>query len=244
VTDDHLRVLAGDCTVVFEGEERREERGRVVTLVKPDGTVMVHGAAGYRPVAWLTRAAAVSCSRGDPPRVLAQDDGRSLRVRGHEATLSRHPVSRAGPTVGACPDCDGALVRAGGAVACLDCDREHGVPEDAAVRETTCPDCGLPTMAVERGVAVEVCVDRACDPLVEALRERVGGEWACPACSGDLELVQQGRLLAGCEHYPDCETAYTLPRGTRTGECDCGLPRFETAGGERCLDARCDAVEG
>jgi DNA topoisomerase-1 len=26
-----------------------------------------------------------------------------------------------------------------------------------------------------------------------------------------------------------------------TGECDCGLPRFETASGEQCLDTGCEA---
>lgn len=33
---DAIRVLAGECTITFDGNETREERGEVVTIVKPD----------------------------------------------------------------------------------------------------------------------------------------------------------------------------------------------------------------
>ena len=81
--------------------------------------------------------------------------------------------------------------------------------------------------------------DYDCGSLVEAVRDRFGREWDCPDCDGDLEILQRGGLLAGCEHYPDCETGFAIPQGTVVGECDCGLPRFETASGERCLDTGC-----
>ena len=50
-----IRVLAGDCTTTFEGDRTRTQRGRVVVVIKPDRTTLVHDADGYQPVAWLTR---------------------------------------------------------------------------------------------------------------------------------------------------------------------------------------------
>ncbi|MEF8883041.1 MAG: hypothetical protein V5A34_11025, partial [Halapricum sp.] len=54
-------------------------------------------------------------------------------------------------------------------------------------------------------------------------------------------VLRRGGLLAGCEHYPDCDTGFAFPAGTVVGECDCGLPLFETSTGQRCLDATCQA---
>lgn len=236
-----LRVLAGDCTVTYEDDEdRRRERGHVVTLVKPDNTVLVHDAGGYRPVAWLTRAAAVSCSRGEPPTVLAQEGGKRLQVEAHaEHGFARYPGSAAGPHVGDCPDCAGPLVRADGAVRCSDCDTADSVPGDAVVLDERC-DCGRPVMRVERGTAFEVCVDRACESLDAAVRERFDRAWDCPACGGDLRVLRRGGLIAGCEHYPDCDTGFGIPRGTVDTTCDCGLPTFDTPSGRRCLNTGCD----
>jgi len=236
-----LRILAGDCTVTYEdSDETRKERGKTVTICKPDNTVLVHDAGGYRPVAWLTRATAVSCSRGDPTMVLARDGDRRLRVEAHtEYGFARHPGSPAGPAVGACPDCAGPLVRADGAVRCPDCGTAHGIPGDAAVLEDRC-DCGHPRMRVDRGAAFEVCVDRSCESLDDAVRERFDREWDCPECGGDLRVLRRGGLIAGCEHYPDCDTGFGLPRGTVDGTCGCGLPVFDTPGGRRCLDTGCD----
>jgi DNA topoisomerase-1 len=277
---DGLRVLAGDCTVIEDGDERRERRGRVVVVVKPDDTVLVHDRTGYQPVAWLTRADAVvwggamngggATSGGDavdgadgpatvdrrdrPPgaprefALVARKDDHHLRVAVHEETaLSRYATSEAGRPAGACPDCGGALVRSGGTVACVDCPADYSIPGDADLRGDRCA-CGLPRMRVERGTAFDLCVDRDCESLDEAAIEAFDREWTCPACGGDLRVFRRGGLLAGCERYPDCDTTFAMPRGTVTGDCDCGLPVFDAPGGRRCLDAACEratvAAEG
>ncbi|PSP74955.1 DUF91 domain-containing protein [Halobacteriales archaeon QS_1_68_20] len=238
--DEPIRVLAGDCTVTYtDGDGRREERGHVATVVKPDNTVFVHDADGYQPVEWLTRADAVSCSRAEPETVLAQDGDRHLRVTVHAAHgFERFPASPAGAPVGPCPDCDGTLVRADGAIACLDCESRYGLPADAAVREESC-DCGLPLVAVERGDAFEVCVDRTCEPLDEAVKARFDREWNCPECGGDLRILRRTGLIAGCADYPDCTASFAVPRGVADGTCDCGLPAFQVDDGRRCLDPTC-----
>ncbi len=243
--DEPIRVLAGDCTVTYaDGDERREQRGHVTAVIKPDNTVMVHDADGYRPVEWLTRADAVSCSRADPETVLAQDGDRQLRVVAHAAHgFSRFPASPAGAPVGDCPDCGGPLVRADGAVACLYCEDRYGLPADATVLDEDC-DCGRPLMAVERGDAFEVCVDRACEPLEEAVKERFDREWDCPECNGELRILRQGGLIAGCERYPDCSASFSVPRGVVDGTCECGLPAVEADDGRRCLDPGCEVVGG
>jgi len=74
---DSIATLAGDCTVRFEGREDHEERGAVLLIEKPDGTVLVHDREGYRPVAWLTRADAVSWSPDGPTAGLGYDGRRS-----------------------------------------------------------------------------------------------------------------------------------------------------------------------
>lgn len=246
MTDDPLRVLAGDCTVTFETpEETRTERGHVTALVKPDNTVLVHDADGYRPVAWLTRADAVACSRADPPAIHAQSDDRRLRVTAHaEHGFASFPASPAGVPVGTCPDCAAALVRTGDGVACTGCRATHGLPADAVVTDGVCDDCGLPRMRVERGRAFELCVDRTCDALDDAVADAFDREWSCPDCGDDLRILRRGGLLAGCAAYPDCEVGYGLPQGTVVDDCGCGLPVFETPTGRRCLDAGCEAFAG
>ena len=239
--DDSLLVLAGDCTTTFErGTDATERRGAVVVVVKPDDTVLVHDANGYRPAAWLTRAERVQCSREDDGFVLvATSDDRRLAVASHtEFGFARYPATPTGTPVGTCPDCGGTLVHADGVV-CLGCDARYGLPRDATVVDETCT-CGLPKMRVERGAEFELCVDRACESLDEAVRERFDREWTCPNCGGDLRILRRGGLIAGCERYPDCETGFSIPVGVVAGECDCGLPRFETGDGTRCLDATCD----
>jgi len=62
----------------------------------------------------------------------------------------------------------------------------------------------------------------------------------CPDCGRDLRVREhRGRAFLGCDGYPDCETAFSVPAGVFAGECTCGLPRFETATGVRCLDGTC-----
>ncbi len=239
--DDAIRVLAGDCTVTYQGDQqRREERGEVVVLVKPDNTVLVHDVDGYQPVSWLTRADSVSFSREGGAVLRAAAGDQHLEVVAHaEYGYAHYPATAAGVPVGDCPDCTGVLVRAGGEVTCTGCRVRYGLPSGAKVTERTC-DCGLPTMRVERGAPFEVCIDRECESLDAAVRERFDREWDCPACGGDLRVLRRGGLLAGCERYPDCETGFAIPDGTVVEECGCGLPRFDVGGAVRCLDTGCE----
>ena len=235
------RVLAGDCTVIYDSpDRRREHRGLVTVLVKPDNTVLVHDADGYQPVAWLTRASSVSCRRDGEFTIDARDGDARLRVAAHvEDGYAAYPVTPAGIPVGSCPDCGGAFVRANGAVTCLECAARYGLPAGASIHEELC-ECGLPRMRVERGEPLDVCIDRDCDPLEHVVAERFDRAWECPECSSDLRILQRGGLLAGCDTYPECEPAFSIPAGTIVDECACGLPVFDVGSGRRCLDARCD----
>ena len=237
---DSIQLFAGDCTVSFENGDRTEHRGHCVVVVKPDDTVLVHDADGYQPVEWLTRAALVSHTTDDGLDLTARDGDSVLRVRSHHLHLSgSYPIADAGTPVGRCPDCDGALVRTTRAVSCLDCDRRHGLPADATCHGGRC-DCGLPRMRVERGAPLDLCVDRTCESLDEAVAERFDREWDCPDCGDDLRVLRKGNLLVGCDDYPDCDVGFAFPAGSVVGECACGLPLFETRGGRRCLDSTCD----
>jgi DNA topoisomerase-1 len=247
-----VRVLAGECTVIERTtDDRRERRGRVVVVVKPDDTVLVHDESGYQPVAWLTRADAVvwgqeaTGSERDGEFTLTARKGKQrLWVAAHdEEGIVSYPASAAGIPVGECPDCDQGLVRSSGEVSCLGCSATYGLPRDATVRGTDC-ECGLPRIRVERGTAFELCLDRNCSSspsLDEAVRSAFDREWSCPECGGDLRVIRRGGLMAGCEHYPDCETGFALPTGTVGTECGCGLPTFDTPTGRRCLDGSCEA---
>lgn len=239
-----MRIFAGDCTTTFEGSRDRTQRGHVVVVVKPDKTVLVHDADGYQPVAWLTRADSVTVEADDDGfGITAQAGDQLLRVVSHAATTRRDlPVTAAGVPVGTCPDCDGALVRTGGDVCCLGCSERYGLPAGASVLDRTCGDCGLPLLRVERGEVFEVCLDPRCESLADRVTERFDREWTCPDCGADLRLVRGagGHLVAGCDAYPDCETAFSLPAGVVVDECDCGLPVFETGAGRRCLDGTCE----
>jgi DNA topoisomerase-1 len=239
---DGTRVIAGECTTTFEGARRQEQRGDVVVVCKPDNTVLVHDADGYQPVAWLTRAEQVTIRDGI---LQARDGDQHLTVETHDQyDTATYPTSVAGAPVGDCPECPGTLVRADGGVRCLDCATRHGIPRDASVLETEpdC-DCGHPRFRVERGHEFEVCLDRACESLDERVKAAFDREWECPNCDGDLRILRRGGLIAGCEHYPDCDTGWGLPAGTVSDDCACGLPVFETANGTRCLDADC-SVDG
>lgn len=234
---DGTRVMAGDCTTVFDGPREREQRGDVLVVVKPDNTVLVHDAEGYQPVAWLTRADSVAIEDG---AVTARDGDEMLRVVTHdEHGNARYPASAAGVPVGDCLDCPGTLVRASGGVTCTECSVRYGLPSDATVTGSRCDDCGLPTLRAERGRAFEVCLDRDCESLDDRVTDAFDREWNCPDCDGDLRILRRGGLLVGCENYPDCDTGFSLPTGVAVGECDCGLPVFETSTGHRCLDATC-----
>ncbi|WP_089875583.1 endonuclease NucS domain-containing protein [Halogeometricum limi] len=242
-----IRVFAGDCTTTFEGSRARTQRGRVVVVVKPDRTVLVHDADGYQPVSWLTRPDSLTVETDSSGfGLVARTDEQVLRVRSHESSgWVEYPATEAGVPVGSHPRTGEPLVRTGGAVVGLDSDAEYRLPAGATVLDDACEDCGLPTIRAECGAVFELCVDRACESLDDAVRDRFDGEWTCPDCGSDLRIIRRGgRLLAGCSAYPDCETAFSIPAGVVVGECDCGLPVFETARGRRCLDGTCEAFVG
>ncbi|ELZ10111.1 DNA topoisomerase type IA zn finger domain-containing protein [Halovivax asiaticus JCM 14624] len=239
--EDTIRILAGDCTVMFDGTEREEYRGRVTTIVKPDNTVLVHDVDGYQPVAWLTRADSVSTERTGGFTLVAKKDVQTLRIATHDREgFTNYRASPAGTPVGTCPACDGTLVRADG-VRCVDCHERYAIPADAVVRDEYC-SCGLPRIRAERGLAFDICLDRTCESLDDAVRDAFDREWNCPDCSGDLRILRRGGLIAGCEHYPECETGFVVPSGVVDGTCDCGLPAFDTGSDQRCLDAACDRL--
>lgn len=244
---DHTRILAGDCTVRFEGTRDRIQRGQVVIVVKPDRTVLVHDADGYQPVAWLTRPDGVTIEHDTEGFSLrAHADSQELSVTSHStAGIEHFAVSEAGVPVGTCPTCEGPLVRTRGEIRCLDCAEEYGLPAGATVLDSSCDDCGLPQIRVKRGKTFDLCVDYACESLSTAVRDQFDGEWACPDCGSRLKVRSpDGRIFLGCEAYPDCETSFSFPSGVVTGDCECGLPRFRTASGERCLDTGCTEETG
>ena len=232
-----IRTIAGDLRVHFEGSRERTARGSVVVLIKPDNTVLVHDVDAYQPVAWLTRPESLSVTR-DPLWLLASDGEETLRVEAvGDTTVTEHDATEAGTPVGDCR-CGGQLIRAGSDVVCLDCGERFGLPAGASMTDSTC-GCGLPRFRVDRGDRFELCLDRECGSLLDAVRERFGREWDCPDCGEDLRVLRRGGLIAGCVRYPDCDTGFSIPEGRVVGSCDCGLPLFERPDGPRCLDADC-----
>ena len=236
---DAIRVIAGRCTVRHEADEHTETEGDVVAVVKPDNTVLVHDASGYRPAGWLTRADSVQLSMSDTEFDLRARTGEErLLVSGSDPAVAEFPVTTAGPAVGTCPACNGSMVRSAGEVTCLDCEATYALPRDATVTDSTCKRCGLPTISVTRGTDMEICLDRDCEPLDAAVRSEFDGEWSCPTCGTDLTIERTRTLGAQC---PDCETHFPIPNGTVDGTCECGLPWFDTGHGGRCLDPECPA---
>jgi DNA topoisomerase-1 len=234
---DTIRVIAGRCTVRHEADEHTETEGSVVILVKPDNTVLVHDAEGYRPAGWLTRADSVQLSMSEESVDLRATTGdERLLVSGTDPAVAEFPVTTAGPHVGTCPSCGESMVRSAGEVTCLGCHTSYALPRDATVTDSTCEHCGLPTISVTRGTDLEVCLDRECEPIDAAVESAFDGAWACPTCGTDLDIARNRTLGAQC---PDCETHYPIPNGTVDGTCACGLPWFETAHGGRCLDPEC-----
>jgi DNA topoisomerase-1 len=242
--DDTIRLFAGDCTVSYQGNAKTVQRGTVLTLVKPDNTVLVHDANGYQPAAWLTRADSVQLSGDGTVFTLTAHSGDTeLSVRSHQGEARTSvPTSPAGTEVGRCPDCGRVLVRSAGAIICTGCLSRWGLPRDATLTGETCSVCGLPEIAVERGAEFQVCIDQACDPLDRLVADRFDGAWACPDCSLPMTIERAGSLQAVC---PECGTGHTIPAGSTAGTCTCGLPSFETPRGNRCLDPGCggQAVE-
>lgn len=233
-----IRVYAGACTVTYTGATEMETVGRVLTIIKPDGTVLVHDESGYQPAAWLTRAASVNVTGTDPLELTATSGDQRLTVLGTaEGTLSSHRISPSGSAVGECPSCQARLLRAGSAIVCEDCLERWSLPSDATILEMTCPDCALPRMTVDRGATIQTCIDSSCQSLAAAVRKHVAGEWCCPECDRPFSVREEMGVVAGCAA---CGDWYPIPAGTDTGTCACGLPQFHTTRGVRCLDARCE----
>lgn len=238
-----IRTIAGDCLVRFDGQRERTVRGRVLIIIKPDDTILVHDVEGYQPVAWLTRPDTLTVEAdGDGVGITARAGDQILRVTCERDCIRRSfRASTAGVPVGECPACDGTLVRSGGDVICPDCTARYGLPAGATVLSETCPDCGLPTMRVERGETFEICIDYACESLADVVSQSLDRSIDCPDCGQALRVRSpDGRIFLGCDGYPDCETTFSFPAGRIVGECPCGLPVFETATGRRCLDGTCE----
>jgi DNA topoisomerase-1 len=234
---DAIRVIAGRCTVTHEADDRSAVEGDVVVVLKPDNTVLVHDADGYRPAGWLTRADSVQLSLSEGEFDLrARSDGETLQVTGADPAVAEFPATAAGTVVGTCPDCGDALVRSAGTVTCLGCRASYPLPRDATVGEADCETCGLPTIAVTRGTELSVCLDRDCEPIDRAVSAAFDGEWTCRTCGTPLSIERDRTLGAAC---PTCETHYPIPMGAVEGTCECGLPWFETDSGGRCLDPEC-----
>ncbi|MFB6250318.1 MAG: DUF91 domain-containing protein [Halobellus sp.] len=239
-----IRVFAGDCTTTFDGARTRTQRGRVAVVVKPDRTVLVHDADGYQPVMWLTRPDSLTVETDSSGfGLVARTDEQVLRVVSNkDSGWVEYPVTEAGVPVGSHPETGEPLVRASGTIRGLDSDVTFPLPAGATVLDDICEACGLPTIRAEAGEAFELCLDRSCASLDDAVRERFDREWDCPDCGDDLRIIRRGgRLLAGCDAYPDCETAFAIPVGVVVDDCACGLPVFETARGRRCLDGTCES---
>ena len=232
---DSAHVIAGRCTTVFEGTREQEQHGDMLVLIKPDGTVLVHDSDGYQPVAWLTRPDSVTVTSDT---VAARDGNQTLRVNVHEVrSHAQYPLGETGVPLGSCPDCEETLVRTNDAISCVSCESHHPIPSSATVLMESCGDCGLPQVRVERGCSFVLCP--SCDSLTERIRSAYDREWDCPDCEDSLRVLYRGRVLLGCNSYPDCEVAFSFPQGSHEGECACGLPLFETASGVRCLDSEC-----
>jgi hypothetical protein len=204
----------------------------VVVVIKPDRTTLVHDADGYQPAAWLTRPDSLTVEAdADAFGVTARTDEQRLRVVSHAvAGRATFPVSPAGVPVGHHPDTGGALVRTGGAVVDLGSDRRYPLVAGATVLEESCDDCGLPLMAVERGAAFEVCLDRDCDPLDDAVRDRFDRAWACPDCGSDLPSAVAAACSPAVTPTPTVRRPSRSRRAWSWGSGSEGRPRDSSAG--------------
>ena len=240
IAPDRFHIVAGDCRVETHGSADSTVRGQIITVVKPDNTILVHDIEGYKPVAWLTRAESVTVD-SETGVITAADGDDWLTVTIERSILDRElPGSSSGTPMSTCPDCNGQLIDTGDTVSCLGCRTDYRIPSDGTVQDSQC-ECGLPTMQVDRGESFDVCVDRSCEPLAEVVAERFSGQWDCPTCAdGTLRIIRRNNILAACDAYPDCETAFSIPIGRLDGYCGCGLPRFRHHDRVRCLDTGCE----
>jgi len=243
--DKTIRVFAGDCTTTFEGSDDQTQRGRVVVIIKPDRTVLVHDTDGYQPVAWLTRSDSITVeSDVGGFGITARAGEQVLRIIGHEVTgHAEYPVTEAGIPVGRHPKSGESLIQTGNMITVINSDIKYPLPKGATVQDECCESCGLPMIEATAGERFSICLDRECESLDDAVRERFDDEWTCPDCGAPMQIIRRsGRLLAGCSGYPACETAFAIPTGVVVDVCSCGLPIFETSRGQQCLDGTCELL--
>lgn len=164
-----FQVFAGECTTKFEGAVDQTRRGMLLVVVKPDNTVLVHDIVGYQPTAWLTRPEATTIDRGRGI-IEAQAGDQLLRIRFHAIESETDACgSLAGMPVGTTEQ-GGTIVRARETVIDLGTNEEYPLPRGATVLDERCKTCGLPLLAVDRGEQFQICLDPACESLVDAVR--------------------------------------------------------------------------
>jgi DNA topoisomerase-1 len=235
-TDDgetsSIRVFAGECTTEFAGGRERTRRGRVVVLIKPDRTVLVHDAAGYQPVAWLTRADSLSVetvplASGETPPAGetaggergdhrdADSDGigtvETTPTAGNQDTAPTPPAGGFG-LVARRGDETLRIVSHGPAA-------HHQFPATAAgVPVGACPDCGG-TLVRDGGLNCLGCAGEYSLPAGATVLEE-----QCSDCGLPTVRVERGAVVECCVD-PACEplSDRVAERVDRTYDCpDCG----------------------
>jgi len=208
---DAIRVLAGDCTVRYDGDTREEHRGLVTVVVKPDNTVLVHDADGYQPVAWLTRAEAVTCSRSGR----REDGGNGTNGGGAAAETITGTQSVAGEAGAAftvdASDGDQRLR--------VTAHTEDGYATYPATRAGhpvgTCPDCEGTLVRAGRSVRCIGCGDEYGLPTGASVREE-----RCTECGLPRLRVERGEPLDVCLD-PRCEPLVEVVRERFDRAWDC-----------------------
>lgn len=73
--DDHpIYLIAGECNVRYDGKTFVEQEGEKLLIIKPEGTVLVHGRRGIRPENYQLRGSRVQLdTRGEVLHVLARN---------------------------------------------------------------------------------------------------------------------------------------------------------------------------
>lgn len=157
---DQIRVFAGECTAEYKGACSRV-RGRVVVLIKPDDTVLVHDTEGYSPAVWLTQPGSLDIDSGDP-RITAVEGDQRLVVRFHELEArTAYAASVAGIPVGPASERAGAFVRRRGCVVDRTTGHRYALPMGGVVLGARC-GCGLPLVRVECETEPQ-CLDTDCE---------------------------------------------------------------------------------
>jgi DNA topoisomerase-1 len=218
-----LTVVAGDCTVRERdgSDSPRELRGRVVVVVKPDDTVLVHDADGYQPVAWLTRADGVAWERA-PDAATATTDALAPAESAPSAAGTPDTTGSGGPA-SAAAECDPAFsltARKDRRVLVVTAHEERAfVSHDATAAGTPVGDCRCdgPLVRADGGVR---CLD--CGEQYGLPRDAAVLGVRCD-CGLPQFAVERGRrfelcLDRGCAHARSMDEAV---RAAFDGEWDC-----------------------